>query len=242
MGVLGGLDVGFGANMQIVRTNYLVVNTQAQATTAEMARFLALYNTMVKQNAAGQSGLTCDYIFSLAHPPSDAATSSIDDGTVITTTNGAALPIAGQHSRQTGQNVIAVLAVGATLLNKAGTSAGAVASALDANADKANSDLLHALAGVTDVDATFADNVKYGALQTVNLSGLVSDINATMNGGGGTTEDAHLSGDTQLSDTGFVEKGNATGAAPATFAGITTMDDASIAVVSVTTLMGTGFA
>ena len=53
MGVLGGLDVGFGANMQIVRTNYLVVKTQAAATTKEMARFLALYNTQAAQNAAG---------------------------------------------------------------------------------------------------------------------------------------------------------------------------------------------
>ncbi len=237
MGVLGGLDVGFGANMQIVRTNYLVVNTVDAGSTAEMARFLALYNTMQAQNAAGHSGLTCDYILSESHAPGDAATAGVDDPTVITGIDGAALPIAGQHSRQTGQNVIAVLAVGATLLNKAGTSAGAVASALDANADRANSDLLHALAGVTDVDATFADNVKYGALQTVNLSGMVADIKAAMGG-----NDADLSGETLLSATGFVEKGNATGAAPATFAGITDVANSSIAVLTCVTLMGTGFA
>ena len=237
MGILGGLDVGFGANMQIVRTNYLVVNTQAAATTAEMARFLALYNTQAAQNAAGHSGLTCDYILSESNAPSDAATTGVDDPTVITGIDGAALPIAGQHSRQTGQNVIAVLAVGATLLHKDGAGGTAVASALDANADRANSDLLLALAGATDVDTTFADNVKYGALQTVNLSGMVADIKAAMG-----AADAHLASDTLLSDTGFVEKGNATGAAPATFAGITTMDDDSIAVLTVVTLMGTGFA
>ena len=239
MGVLGGLDVGFGANMQIVRTNYLVVKTQAAATTKEMARFLALYNTQAEQNAAGLSGLTCDYIMSDTHAPSDAATSGIDDPTVITTIAGAALPIAGQHSRQTGQNVMAVLAVGATLLHKDGTNGTVVPSALDANTDAANSALLLALAGATDVDSDFSDNNKYGALQTVNLSGLIADIKAQITALG---VDAHLSGDTQLSDTGFVEKGNATGASPATFAGISTMDDDSIAVVSVVTLMGTGFA
>ena len=237
MGVLGGLDVGFGANMQIVRTNYLVVNTQAAATTKEMARFLALYNTQAAQNAAGLSGLTCDYILSESHAPSDAATDGIDDPTVITTIDGAALPIAGQHSRQTGQNVIAVLAVGAALLHKDGTAGTAVASALDANADRANSDLLLALAGATDVDSNFSNNAKYGQLQTVNLSGMVADIKAAM-----ATADAHLSGETLLSDTGFVEKGNATGASPATFAGIGSVDDDSIAVLTVVTLMGTGFA
>ena len=237
MGVLGGLDVGFGANMQIVRTNYLVVNTATQPTTKEMARFLALFNTQAAQNAAGLSGLTCDYIMSESHAPSDAATAGIDDPTVITTIDGAALPIAGQHSRQTGQNVIAVLAVGAALLHKDGTNGTAVASALDANADRANSDLLLALAGATDVDATFADNVKYGQLQTVNLSGMVADIKAAMAGA-----DATLLNETLLSDTGFVEKGNATGAAPATFAGIADVADDSIAVLTVVTLMGTGFA
>ena len=226
--------------MQIVRTNYLVVNTATQPTTKEMARFLALYNVQATQNAAGHSGLTCDYILSESHAPSDAATSGIDDPTVITTTNGAALPIAGQHSRQTGQNVIAVLAVGATLLNKNGTTTGitsGLASALDANADRANSDLLHALAGVTDVDDTFADNAKFGQLQTVNLSGMVADIKAAMAG-----NDATLLNETLLTDTGFVEKGNATGAAPATFAGIGDVADESIAVLTCVTLMGTGFA
>lgn len=238
MGILGGLDVGFGANMQIVRTNYLVVKTNVAATTTEMARFLALYNTQAAQNAAGHSGLTCDYILSESHAPEDAGASGVDDPTVITGIDGAALPIAGQHSRQTGQNVIAVLAVGATLLNKNGAGGSALPSALDANADRANSDLLLALAGATDVDDTFADNVKYGAIQTVNLSGMVSDISTAMTSA---SADAHLHDDARLSNTGFVEKGNATGAAPATFGAIT-MDNLSIAVLTVVTLMGTGFA
>lgn len=241
MGVLGGLDVGFGANMQIVRTNYLVVNTSAQATTAEMARFLALYNTQATQNVNGNSGLTCDYIMSESHPPSDAATKT--DPTVIETIDGAAVPVANAHANanQPGYNVIAVLSVGAATLNADGKAATAVASAVNANADFANSDLLASLAGDEDgVDndlSTFADNVNKGEIATVNISELITDIAALLNAAGTAT----LAGASQLSDSGFVEKGNASGAAPVSFSQLT-VANTSIAVVSVVTLMGTGFA
>jgi hypothetical protein len=240
MGVLGGLDVGFGANMQIVRTNYLVVNTSAQASTAEMARFLALYNTQATQNVNGNSGLTCDYIMSESHAPSDAATKT--DPTVIETTTGAAVPVANAHANanQPGYNVIAVLSVGAATLNADGKAATAVASALNANADFANSDLLASLAGDEDgADndlSTFADNVNKGEIATVNISELVGDITTLMG-----SNVAVLASASQLSDSGFVEKGNASGAAPVSFSQLT-VANTSIAVVSVVTLMGTGFA
>ena len=237
MGILGGLDVGFGANMQIVRTNYLVVNTSAQASTAEMARFLALYNTQATQNAAGISGLTCDYIMSESHAPSDASTKA--DPTVIEAINGAALPIAGAHANATspGYNVIAVLSVGAATLNANGQAAAAVPSALNNVSDFANSDLLVALAGATDVDLDFSNNTKKGRLATVNCSELITDIAALLHAAGTAT----LAGVAGLSDSGFVEKGNSTGAAPVAFSDLT-VANTSIAVVSVVTLMGTGFA
>ena len=48
MGVLGGLDVGFGANMQIVQTNVLLLdNSSGGHVTKDMARFLALFNRTV---------------------------------------------------------------------------------------------------------------------------------------------------------------------------------------------------
>ena len=238
MGVLGGLDVGFGANMQIVRTNYLLVRTSAAATTAEMARFLALYNTQATQNAVGHSGLACDYVMSCitGHEPTDAATKT--DPTVIETVDGAAVPVANAHANanQPGYNVIAVLSVGAATLNANGQAATAVASALNANADFANSDLLAGLAGATDVDSTFSDNLKKGQLATVNISELRGDI-VTLLG----SNNAVLASASQLSDSGFVEKGNATGAAPVAFSDLT-VANTSIAVVSVVTLMGTGFA
>tara|TARA_B100000902_G_scaffold382743_1_gene420779 strand:+ start:2062 stop:2793 length:732 start_codon:yes stop_codon:yes gene_type:complete len=243
MGVLGGLDVGFGANMQIVRTNYLVVNTSAQATTAEMARFLALYNTQATQNVNGNSGLTCDYVMSESHPPSDAATKT--DPSVIETITGAAVPVANAHANanQPGYNVIAVLSVGAATLTANGQTGTAVASALNANADFANSDLLASLAGDEDgadnVLSTFADNVNKGEIATVNISELIGDITTLMDAGGAKV--AVLAGATQLSDSGFVEKGNASGAAPVNFSQLS-VANTSIAVVSVVTLMGTGFA
>ena len=51
MGLLGGLDVGFGANMQIIRTNYLVVQSAAGGTVQQHANFLTLHNNACRENA-----------------------------------------------------------------------------------------------------------------------------------------------------------------------------------------------
>ena len=67
MGILGGLDVGFGANMQVVRTNYLCVKDGGAATTQNAANFLSLYN----QHIAEQRSATAVEVrlhFAHGHP------------------------------------------------------------------------------------------------------------------------------------------------------------------------------
>ena len=59
MGILGGLDVGFGSNMQVVRTNYLCVKDSGAALTANAANFLSMYNRHIREQAMGNTGLVC---------------------------------------------------------------------------------------------------------------------------------------------------------------------------------------
>jgi hypothetical protein len=231
MGILGGLDVGFGANMQIVRTNYLVCKTAGAGTTQQYANFLTLFNRVMTENARGNNGLACDYIIA-AHAPSDASTN--DDPKVIETALASLtdVPVIGQanpdSNQDTNHGVISVLSVGAVEFTNATLTAGAaVASAVDANADLANSNLLLDLVG-----ASATDGATTGVVKTVNIGGLLSDINTAL----ATTITL---ADTDLS-TGFVEKGNASAASATELSNLTIGAD-SVAVVSVTALVGAGF-
>ena len=230
MGILGGLDVGFGANMQVVRTNYLCVKDSGAALTQNAANFLSLYNQHVSEQAFGNTGLTCDYILPMANQCSDAGTTSSD--VVIETINGSALPVANQRANAASSNgygIIAVLGVGAVEFTNATFTAGtAIASAIDANADLANSGLLLDMVGASSDGGAHA-----GMATTIDLSGIVADL-ATACGNTLALTDA------QLAAGAFVEKGNATGATATTLADVTVGANAA-GVISVTTLCGVGY-
>lgn len=228
MGILGGLDVGFGANMQVVRTNYLCVKTAGAATTQNAANFLSLYNQHIAEQAFGNSGLKCDYILPMAHQCSDAGTTA--SGVVIETINGSSLPVASQQANAASSNgygIIAVLGVGAVEFTNATLTAGtAIASAVDANADLANSGLLLDMVGATSDGGAHA-----GMATRLDLSGLVADVL------GACANTVDLA-DAQL--TAYVEKGNAASTTATTLADITAGANA-IGVISVTTLCGVGY-
>lgn len=231
MGILGGLDVGFGANMQVVRTNYLCVKDSGAALTQNAANFLSLYNQHVSEQAFGNTGLTCDYILPMANQCSDAGTTSSD--VVIETINGSALPVANQRANAASSNgygIIAVLGVGAVEFTNATFTAGtAIASAVDANADLANSGLLLDMVGASSDGGSHA-----GMATTIDLSGIVADLLAACGTGTVALSDADLAAGT------FVEKGNATGATAKTLADVTIGTNAA-GVISVTTLCGVGY-
>ena len=230
MGILGGLDVGFGANMQVVRTNYLCVKDSGAALTQNAANFLSLYNQHVSEQAFGNTGLTCDYILPMANQCSDAGTTSSD--VVIETINGSALPVANQRANAASSNgygIIAVLGVGAVEFTHATFTAGtAIASAIDANADLANSGLLLDMVGASSDGGAHA-----GMATTIDLSGIVADLLAAC-GNTVALSDADLAAGT------VVEKGNATGATATTLADVTVGANAA-GVISVTTLCGVGY-
>jgi len=229
MGILGRLDVGFGANMQVVRTNYLCVKDGGAATAQDAANFLSLYNQHISEQAWGNSGLKCDYILPMANQCSDAGTTA--SGVVIETIDGSALPVAGQHANAASSNgygIIAVLGVGAVEFTNATLTAGAaIASAVDANADLANSGLLLDMVG-----ASVDNGAHAGMATTLDLSGLVADLLLACGTGTVDLTDAQL--------TSFVEKGNAAANTATTLSDITIGANAC-GVISVTTLCGVGY-
>lgn len=223
MGMLGGLDVGYGANMQIIRTNYLVVQSAGAGTVQASANLLSLHNSIAQQNARGNSNLVCDYI-ATAHAPSDASTSN--DPRVIETAAGShtAWPVAGVSTQATdndkaNMNVLGCLSLGglqyddATLTAGVAVTTGALA---DATSDILNSSLLLGAVGTGN---------KAGLSTTLNLAAYATDLLALLDDGTVTMTHAGLT-------TGFVEKGNATGATGTTIADIGTVGAESVGIIS----------
>jgi hypothetical protein len=66
MAILAGMDLGFGSQVKILRTNYLYAQGKAgdAATTAQQATYLQLFNQALAANQTGngQHPLHCDYI------------------------------------------------------------------------------------------------------------------------------------------------------------------------------------
>ena len=213
MGLLGGLDVGFGANMQIIRTNYLVVQSAAGGTVQQHANFLTLHNNACRENARGNSNLVCDYI-ATAHAPSDAG--SQNDPRVIETAAGShtAWPVAGigtqaSNNDKANMNIIACLSLGGMQYDDATFTAG-VAVTTGAITD-ATSDIVNSTNLVSAVGASVTDAASTGACTTLNLAAYATDLLALCNTGTVTLTDAALGAN-------FVEKGNAAGTTATTIA------------------------
>ena len=228
---MGILEDSMSASAPTCRcsTNYLCVKDGGAATTQNAANFLSLYNQHIAEQAFGNSGLKCDYILPMATQCSDAGTTA--SGVVIETINGSSLPVANQQANAASSNgygIIAVLGVGAVEFTNATLTAGtAIASAVDANADLANSGLLLDMVGATSDGGAHA-----GMATRLDLSGLVADLLAACTGGTVDLTDAQL--------TSYVEKGNAASTTATTLADITVGANAC-GVISVTTLCGVGY-
>lgn len=98
MTTIAGMDLGYGSQVKIVRTNFLLVNClENKAGTAQQyANLLTLYNQHVKEQAGGNTILECDYIIPAMDNGSSAgsglagltAPSSGTDPTVCDLTTG----------------------------------------------------------------------------------------------------------------------------------------------------------
>lgn len=232
MTVMAGMDLGYGSQVQIVRTNYLTVKTNAAATVQQMANYLEMYNNLMTSRGRGYSNLVCDYIGSHAHAPSDAAAGTGANVLPLITTNSVNVAFGGNHANPStaGQGTqlkpLAVLSVtGIEFTNNTLTAAAYVPVVLADNITaQVNAELLiDNLGAVADADAST------GILpHTLNLDGMFDDVAAAAATG------TVLVGN--VSEANFVSAGNAAGTTATSLADYGTLGDAAVGIVSVVCL------
>jgi hypothetical protein len=94
MATLAGMDLGYGSQVQIVKTNYLYVAIKAGdgGTVAQQRDYLELFNATLNKNqtSGGLHPLTCDYII-----PSLAGTGNADPKVTGASATDLLLPVMG---------------------------------------------------------------------------------------------------------------------------------------------------
>ena len=231
MTLLAGMDLGYGSQVQIVRTNYLVVKDSAAATVQQCANFLEVYNTAVAQNARGGSLLKADYIVCSANAPSDAAAGTGANVIPTVATTGANVAFGGNHanptSKQNGTQLhpLAILSLTAIEFTNATFTAGAYVPVVLADniAAQVGAELL-----IDNLGAVADDTADTGLVpSTLNLDGMFDDMAAAL--GTGTVNV------NSIAAASFVSAGNTTGATP-TALGDYTIGANSVGLVSVVVL------
>ena len=237
MTLIAGMDVGYGKQVQIVRTNYLTVLTNAAATVQQMANYLEMYNNlMASRGRTASSLLKCDYIGSHAHAPSDAAAGTGANVLPLITTSSANVPFGGNHAnpttKQDGTQLkpLAVLSVtGIEYTNNTLTAAAYVPVVLADNITaQVNAELLiDNIGSVADDTATTGLNPC-----TLNLDGMFDDVAAAAATGTCLVDN--------VTAANFVSAGNATGATATALADYGTLGGAAVGIVSVVCLATQG--
>ena len=107
MAAIAGLDLGYGSQIKIVKTNYLLVGADTQGTAQAHANLLELYNHTVKQRALGTNLDTADYIVSVDSSANgalvaEAPTGGTVDPRVIDSTTLTNWPVMGPSATSLG--------------------------------------------------------------------------------------------------------------------------------------------
>ncbi len=235
MTVMAGMDLGYGSQVQIVRTNYLTVLTDAPATVQQMANYLEMYNNLMTSRGRGYSNLVCDYIGSHAHAPSDAAAGTGANVLPLITTASANVPFGGNHANPktsgfggggTQLKPLAVLSVtGIEFTNNTLTAAAYVPVVLADNITaQVNAELL-----IDNLGAVADGDVSTGMLpHTLNLDGMFDDVAAAA--ATGTVLVSSIAADA------FVSAGNAAGTTATSLSDYGTLGAAAVGIVSVVCL------
>lgn len=239
MATIAGMDLGYGSQVKIVRTNFLLVNAvENKAGTAQQyANLLSLYNQHVKEQAGGNTILECDYIIPAMDNGSGAgsgvagltAVSSGTDPVVADISSSTLVHLMGPSRNALAQQsdlaahqdeaahigtsangkVLAVLSTGMMTHTGEVFTAGVAVNLLGGVAGSTallNGELLADAAGVTA--STAGSEISAGMVSFIDIDNLSTDMIASLTG----TPTLDFTAFTALS-TGFVSKGNASGAA-----------------------------
>jgi len=235
MTVIAGMDLGYGSQIKVVRTNYLVSMTSAQASVQQMSNYLEMYNNLMTSRGRGFSNLTCDYIVSGAHAPSGVAAGKGRNVLPLIATSGTNVAFGGNHANPaakqqgTGLKPLAVLAVtGIEFTNAAMTTAAYVPVVLADNIQsQVNAELLIDNLGAVADDTDLTGLAPF----TLNLDGMFDDMVTAL----GTGTSLIVS----IAEADFIAAGNAAGTAATSLATYGTLGANSTGVVSVVCLATT---
>ena len=247
MTTIAGMDLGYGSQVKVVRTNFLTVNCDAGGlgTAKQLATYLALYNQHVKEQAGGNTILECDYIIGMEDDgsgnPTLHAVPSGTDPTVVDASSSTLVHLMGPsrnflasasglgaHQDEAAHigtsangKVIAVLS--AAIMTHTGTNFTAGVA-------------LNLLGGVAGAASTAGSEISAGMVPYVDIANLTEDVIA------GATGDPKLdftnAGVAALVGDNFVAKGNAAGTSHTTIASLTALgSDVGTAVADTTSII-----
>lgn len=238
MTVMAGMDLGYGSQVQIVRTNYLVVKDDGAATLQQCANFLEAYNLAISRLSFGNHKLLhCDYIAMGANAPSDAAIGKGANVLPLVATSGANVAFGGNHAnpKNTGFGgsgtqllPLHVLSVSGMQFDDATLTAGVTVNPVLADniVEQVNFALLQ------DSLGQVADGVHTTGMHpsTLNLDAMFDDLVALLD-----TGTVNVNGVTEAA---FVSAGNTEGTTATTIADYS-LGAESVGIVSVVVLAKT---
>lgn len=246
MAIVGGMDLGYGSQIQVVRTNYLVAgHINATSTAQAYANFLALYNDI--QTQAGAKELVADYILGLNDNGTSAGaevdpSSGIDAKVLYAGSSTTNFPVRGpvdeaiadetvntypdaaDTTAEVGRNykILAVLNMGVMDFGASFT-AGAAIDLLGGTSGNAQQMMSKLMVAQVGGDASVLDFTE--VLADVTAAGVLNGV-------------ATLSLGNAAFNASFVQKGNSTGATPTTLgSGETAVVADTCALISVVSLI-----
>ena len=246
MAIVAGMDLGFGSQVKVVTTNYLVVNASA-ATDLAVTRFLQIVNNSLSQGATTSDlrikGVTFDYIMCDGAAPSSITSPSVIDATGTTTVPlmGPSPSVLGGQADLAGhQNSAADIGASANGVILAVLSAGAGVLTQDETSSLFDTFTAVNMAGLTD-DASVNSHLQ-AELTAAQLTGTsLSTIDVTDVLGevaGESLTSLALGAATANLNASYVAAGNAAGDTATTLADVTANND-KIGVISITALVRT---
>ena len=245
MSIVAGMDLGYGSQVKVVTSNYLIVNVGSSPTDAGAVNFLQLVNqTLTRRSGTDlrQKAFQFDYIMCDANAPTITSPSVINaTGTTTVPLTGPSPAVLGQQADLAGhQNSAADIGRSAngTILAILSASGGTMTAKEDSDDEIFDGFTAVNMAGLTD-DSSVLSHLQAELLAAqiagTSLSTLdVTDVLAEIAGETLTEIDLSVAG----LNADFVAAGNATDSTVTTINDVTANND-KVGVMSITALVRT---
>ena len=246
MSIVAGMDLGYGSQVKVVTSNYLVINAAANATDKGAVNFMQLVNQTLTNRSdtdLRQKGFQFDYIMCDGVAPSSITSPSVIDATGTTT-----VPITGPSPSVLGaqgdlaahQNSAADIGASANgiILAILSASGGTMAAKEDSSDEIFDTFTAVNMAGLTD-DASVLSHLQAELLKAqiegTSLATLdVTDVLAEIAGETLSSIDVSVA----ALNADFVAAGNAAGTTATTINSVTANND-KVGIMSITALVRT---